>query len=200
MQFRALPTSARIDLHPRQLVGLLRSLNQNRIAMGHGPMQMARASVMTFYTTHGDYHMFVFLGTDQVADDGVPLGMLFQSVPESVPVHAYEPFLALAVELVESQGFDMERVELQHLEGPERDQVVEGLPFAVEHRKALLKPVPAAQAGVPVVGQRPNPFESPPAARGSFRRAGALTPGKAPGGHVPDTEAVEHLSRLLTLF
>lgn len=129
--FKAQPPGVRIEAALRQLVAVYRSINQQRIALGAGPMRPARATVLGIYQPSGTYTLFVHLGAAEADSDGTHRGLLFRSDPAEVGLGDYERMQREAIEMVEAQGFHMERVDVRNMDAAQRDDLLDRLPLRV---------------------------------------------------------------------
>lgn len=129
--FKAQPPGVRIDAAIRQLVAVYRSMNQQNIALGNGPMRAARATVLGIYQPSGAYSLYVYLGAVSLEHDGQRRGLLFRSDPGEVGLGDYERLQREAIEMVEAQGFQMDRVDVRNMDADARDAMLSELPLHV---------------------------------------------------------------------
>ncbi len=204
--FKAQPPGVRIDAAIRQLVAVYRSINQQNIALGSGPMRSARATVLGIYQPSRAYSLFVYLGAVSLEQDGQRRGLLFRSDPAEVGLGDYERLQRDAIEMVEAQGFQMERVDVRNLAADARDAMLSELPLHV------LSEAPSKLAAAETIAPAPTPRVStggpPPRLQlDADERGDALGTGTyaAPMDisqqvSLPRMQTIDVLGRLLSLF
>jgi hypothetical protein len=126
--FKALPPGTLIDLEPRRIVQMQRSTNFPPIGLGGGPSVPARATIMAFALDNGWYRAYVWLGSARDAQN-MAAGLLFVSEPEQVAFDSLDSLLETAREMVDQQGFELEKVELSRLNPGEQSNVLSELPL-----------------------------------------------------------------------
>ena len=123
------PAVSVIDLSPTQVFAVHRSLNVQPVALGVGPMTPANATVISMYTRHSNYRIYVFLGLTEPGPRGTLLGQLFVSQNSEIPLAEYNIYENAAHEFCDQQGFQMERIPLENLPSHEQAAIIMSLPF-----------------------------------------------------------------------
>jgi hypothetical protein len=178
-------------------VALFHSLTSAPVALGSGPVVASSARILGFASEPGRYRAYVCL----TALDGVSGAMIFVSDPEDVTFDALDALLAGAVEMVEMQGFDMERLDFPLMAPDRQKEILRQIPFE------------SVRARTPA-GQRDGEVPPPPVV--DRNQLSSLPVTAAPLGAVEhdarrpveisreislhSTEAVEALARVLSLF
>ena len=183
--FKALEIGSTIDLEPQLLVALERSTNTQQLALGGGPRKPTRAHILGFFNSSvSTYQVYVFLGRLEGDRDGYPQGLLFRCDPPEVTLENYEPLQREATTMVQSQGFQMQRVAVRTLSEADRVVMLQDLPFLVD---AAGPPPPiGAKVGGSVALQ-------------STHRAAPI-PQVSREISLPQAHAMQALGKLLTLF
>lgn len=203
--FKALPTGTQVPGDSRQLVSIQMSLNQQPMAIGGGPMRPTRAYILGTLAQSGAYRAFVYFGLMDVPVESPPQGMLFSHDPMDIDLDTFEEAKFEALEMVQQQGFDMERVEFRGLPPAQQAEFLQRLPIAA----APVRP-PNPQTRPTVVNQSPPPplrepsHSLPPIGSGS----GAFGSGFAAAQRVeisqqislPRAQAIDAFGRILALF
>lgn len=183
--FKALEIGSTIDLDPRLLVSLERSSNTQQLALGGGPRKPTRAHILGFLNqSSATYRVYVFLGRLERDRTGNPQGLLFLADPPEVSVDGYEPLRREATTMVQSQGFQMQRVPVRTMSEPERRAALYDLPFSVSFDNP---PPPTGQSTVTSVDLQ------------STHRAAPI-PQVSREISLPQAHAVQTLGKLLTFF
>ncbi len=152
--FRALPAGTLIDAPATRLVALYRSTNTPSVAIGGGPSVPARAYVLGFSSTEGKYRAFVYFGATVTTSDARRSGLLFACQPDELRFHELDRSIQAAMEMVEQQGFDMQKHEYSSLDASMRQKLHEHLPFS---------DAPAPSSGRPAVTPNLPPLSTSPA-------------------------------------
>jgi len=182
--FKALEIGSTIDLDPHMLVAVERSTNTQQLALGGGPRKPTRAHILGFFNSAASsYRVYVFLGRLERDREGHPQGLLFRCDPQDVTLENYEPLQREATTMVQSQGFQMQRVAVRTLSEAERVAALHDLPFLVE-------PNPPPPVGAKVGGS---------VSLQSTHRAAPI-PQVSREISLPQAHAVQTLGKLLTLF
>ncbi len=184
--FKALEIGSTIDIEPRQLVALERSTNTQQLALGGGPRKPTRAHVIGFYNQEtSTYQVYVFLGRLERDRVGKPQGLLFRCDPPVVSVDHYEPLYREAMTMVQSQGFQMQRVPARTLSDHERANALQDLPFV-----GALSGPPPPTSGTMSASQLNL----------QSTREAARIPEVSREISLPKAHTVQTLGKLLTLF
>lgn len=203
--FKALPTGTQIPGDSRQLISMQMSLNQQPMAVGGGPMRPTRAYILGTFTESGTYRAFVYFGLMDVPVESPPQGMLFSHDPMNIDLDTFEEAKFEALEMVQQQGFDMERVEFRGLQPAQQRELLQRLPIAAPPARP-----PNPQTRPTVVNQAPPPpvrepaHSLPPIGSGS----GAFGSGLGVGQRVeisqqislPRAQAIDAFGRILAMF
>lgn len=181
--FKALELGSTIDTDPRHLAALVRSTNTQDLALGGGPKRPTRAYTLSFFDGDANtYRVYVYLARVGADKSGQRGGLLFRSDPADVDLDAYEALQREAGTMVQSQGFQMETIEVGTLEPAERAELLADLPFS---NAARVSSPPIVQPAAPNIG---GPVEASVVADVSRE----IT--------LPEAQAITVLGRLLSLF
>jgi hypothetical protein len=183
--FKALEIGSTIDHDPRHLVALERSTNTQQLALGGGSRKPTRAHILSFLNqATATYTVYVFLGRLERGRDGLPQGLLFLADPPEVTVEGYEPLRREATTMVQSQGFQMQRVPVRTLSAPARVAALHDLPFAT----SLENPPPPAGPSIAGTVDLQSTHRAAPIPQVSREIS------------LPQAHTVQTLGKLLTLF
>lgn len=162
--FRVLSPGSMIDSTPNRIVSFIQSLNTSPVAF-NGPPVQSRATVIGVYNPQGTYTIYIAI---QPIAGGQ--GVLFCGDPRDIPLANYRKAEAAAMEMVESQGFIMERVDIQTM--------------SPEDALHYLQTIPIATATTSAVQQRPmsGVYEALPELRSSMGSDPGLGGGLGSGG------------------
>lgn len=216
--FKALPPGSWIELDAGRIVAMYRSINSPAIALGGGAPTPAWATVVGFALDSGLYRAYVWLGGNTGNTAAQRPGLLFIDESDGVRFDRFDVLVHAALEMVDEQGFQMERHEFKLLSPSEQAEILQTLPIRPPSR-ATSQPTPSsALSSVP---QRSDPFANvPPAALlqdypfvpfGQNPPVTSMTAGLGTGQFqtaveisrqisLPSAQAVEVIARMLSLF
>jgi len=213
--FKALPPGSLIDLDPGRIVAMYRSMNSPAIALGGGASTPALATVLGFALDTGLYRAYVWLGgLADPAPFSPRAGLLFVDESDGVRFDQFDVLIHGALEMVDEQGFQMERHEYKLLSPGDQTSMLETLPIRARARAAR-QPTPPTAIGS--VSPRKDPFgelaPAPPLNDSSFAPfvQGASVSGIGTGQFqaavdisrqisLPSAQAVDVIARMLSLF
>ncbi|MBU6162666.1 MAG: hypothetical protein KGO50_16235 [Myxococcales bacterium] len=212
--FKALPPGSLIELDPGRIVAMYRSINAPAIALGGGAPTQAWATVVGFALDSGLYRAYVWLGGHVDGSVAQRPGLLFVDESDGVRFDQFDVLVHGALEMVDEQGFHMERHEFRLLSPSEQAAILETLPMRPAGR-AVRQPTPPGTLGS--LPHHPEPFAhvapAPPLQEypflppinnqpvtglgtGQFQTAVEISRQIS----LPSAQAVEVIARLLSLF
>lgn len=216
--FKALPPGSWIELDASRIVAMYRSINSPAIALGRGASTPAWATVVGFALDSGLYRAYVWLGgRDETAAAQRP-GLLFIDESDGVRFDRFDVLVHAALEMVDEQGFHMERHEFKLLSPIEQQEMLSTLPIRPSN-PALRQPTPPSTPGS-VPQQRDPSADVPPATPlqdypfatfGQDQPVAGISAGLGTGQFqaaveisrqisLPSAQAVEVIARMLSLF
>ena len=210
--FKALPPGSFIELDPGRIVALYRSINSPSIALGGGAPTPAWATVLGFALESGLYRAYVWLGASGELAKSQRAGLLFVDESDGVRFDRFDALVHSAIEMVDEQGFHMERHEFKLLSPSEQAAILQTLPM----KPPLAPRQPLPPVPVSSVPQRRDPFADFPSAAPEndnpflpFAQNEAVE-GLGSGQFqaieisrqisLPSAQAVEVIARMLSLF
>jgi hypothetical protein len=211
--FKALPPGSFIEPDPGRIVALYRSINCPAIALGGGAPTPAWATVLGFALESGLYRAYVWLGGQGESSASQRPGLLFVDESDGVRFDRFDALVHSAIEMVDEQGFHMERHEFKLLSPAEQAAILQTLPMKPQQRPPRQPTPPTAVSRVP---QRPDLWGDIPSALpvndypflpfAQNEGVSGLGTGQFQAIEIsrqislPSAQAVEVMARMLSLF